>query len=144
MLARLLAFISFLRRLLRRVIGVGIARTAASLAFTTLLGLVPLLTVAFAYVARFPLFERSQDALESFLLRYFLPGSGAVVRQYLAEFVAKSAELKGVGTFFVILTVVLLAFRSTRRSTPSGARASRVRSPAAASSTRLASPPARR
>lgn len=111
MLARLLAFISFLRRLLRRVIGVGIARTAASLAFTTLLGLVPLLTVAFAYVARFPLFERSQDALESFLLRYFLPGSGAVVRQYLAEFVAKSAELKGVGTFFVILTVVLLVIQ---------------------------------
>jgi len=111
MLARLLAFIAFLRRLLRRVSGVGIARTAASLAFTTLLGLVPLLTVAFAYVARFPLFERSQDAFESFLLRYFLPGSGAVVRQYLAEFVAKSAELKGVGTLFVILTVILLVMQ---------------------------------
>jgi membrane protein len=111
MLARLLAFISFLRRLLHRVTGVAIARTAASLAFTTLLGLVPLFTVAFAYVARFPLFERSQDALESFLLRYFLPGSGAVVRQYLAEFVTKSAELKGVGTFFVILTAVLLVIQ---------------------------------
>ena len=114
MLARLLAFISFLRRLLRRVIGVGIARTAASLAFTTLLGLVPLFTVAFSYVARFPQFERSQDALESFLLRYFLPGSGAVVRRYLAEFVAKSAELKGVGTFFVIFTVVLLVIQVDR------------------------------
>lgn len=111
MLARSLAFVSFLRRLLRRVIGVGIARTAASLAFTTLLGIVPLFTVAFAYVARFPLFERSQDALESFLLRYFLPGSGGVVRHYVAEFVAKSAELKGLGTFFVILTAVLLVIQ---------------------------------
>jgi membrane protein len=111
MLARLRAFVSFLQRLLRRVTGVGIARTAASLAFTTLLGLVPLFTVAFAYVARFPLFERSQDALESFLLRYFLPGSGAVVRSYLAEFVAKSSELKGVGTFFVILTALLLVIQ---------------------------------
>ena len=108
MLARLLAFVSFLRRLVRRLTGVGLFRTAASLGFTTLLGVVPLLTVAFAYVARFPLFERSQDALESFLLRFLLPGSGVVIRQYLAEFTAKSAELKGVGTFFVIVTAVLL------------------------------------
>ncbi|TMG87318.1 MAG: hypothetical protein E6H78_01650, partial [Betaproteobacteria bacterium] len=45
---------------------------------------------------------------ESFLLRYFLPGSGVVVRQYLAEFATRSAELKGIGTVFVILTAVLL------------------------------------
>jgi membrane protein len=108
MLAQVLASISFLRRLMRRLTGVGLARTAASLSYTTLLGLVPLFTVAFAYVARFPMFERSQEALESFLLRYFLPGSGVVVRQYLAEFATRSAELKGIGTVFVILTAVLL------------------------------------
>ena len=108
MLARFLAFISFLRRLVRRLTGVGLARTTASLSYTALLGLVPLFTVAFAYVARFPMFERSQAALESFLLRYFLPGSGTVVHQYLAEFTTKSAQLKGFGTAFVILTAVLL------------------------------------
>src|SRR5438046_342236 len=108
MLAQVLASISFLRRLMRRLTGVGLARTAASLSYTTLLGLVPLFTVAFAYVARFPMFERSQEALESFLLRYFRPGSGVVVRQYLAEFATRSAELKGIGTVFVILTAVLL------------------------------------
>ncbi len=108
MLAQVLASISFLRRLMRRLTGVGLARTAASLSYTTLLGLVPLFTVAFAYVARFPMFESSQEALESFLLRYFLPGSGVVVRQYLAEFATRSAELKGIGTVFVILTAVLL------------------------------------
>jgi len=108
MLRRTLVFFAFLRRLFRRLTGVGVARTAASLAFTTLLGLVPLFTVAFSYVTRFPMFERWQDALESFLLRYFLPGSGSVVRHYLAEFTEKSSQLKGVGTFFVILTAVLL------------------------------------
>ncbi len=65
-------------------------------------------------MARFPLFERSQDALESFLLRFFLPGSGTVVRQYLAEFTTKSAELKGIGTAFVILTAVLLVVEVDR------------------------------
>jgi len=108
MLRRVLGLFAFLRRLFRRLMGVGIARTAASLAFTTLLGLVPLFTVAFSYVARFPMFERWQDALESFLLRYFLPGSGTVVRHYLAGFTEKSTQLKGVGTLIVILTSVLL------------------------------------
>jgi membrane protein len=108
MLRSALVCIAFLRRLFRRLTGVGIARTAGSLAFTTLLGLVPLFTVAFAYVARFPMFDRWQDSLESFLLRNFLPGSGTVVRHYLAEFTEKSAQLQGVGTVFVILTAVLL------------------------------------
>ena len=105
---RLGGSVSFLRRLVERLSGVGLARTAASLSFTTLLGLVPLFTVAFAYVARFPLFERSQQALESFLFRFFLPGSNAGIHRYITEFVAKTAELKGVGTFFVVVTVVFL------------------------------------
>ena len=64
--------------------------------------------MAFAYVSRFPLFTHSQDALEAFLIRFFLPGSGVTVRHYLNEFVAKSAELKGVSTLFVVVTAVLL------------------------------------
>ena len=39
--------------------GVGLAKTVAALSFTTVLGVVPLFTVAFAYVARYPLFERA-------------------------------------------------------------------------------------
>src|SRR5262244_1255946 len=108
MLARLIAFISFVRGVIARLSGVGLARTAASLAFTTLLGLVPLFTVAFAYVARFPLFERSQQALESFLFKFFLPASGAGIHRYITEFVDKTADLKGIGTFFVVVTVVFL------------------------------------
>ena len=104
----LAGFVSFLLRLIDRLQGVGLARTAASLAFTTLLGLVPLFTVAIAYVARFPLFEPSQEALESLLLRFFLPGSGAVIHRYLSEFTTKTVELKGIGTVFVVITVVLL------------------------------------
>jgi membrane protein len=111
MVDRLISFISFVRGVLVRLSGVGLARTAASLAFTTLLGLVPLFTVAFAYVARFSFFERTQDALEAYLLQFFLPGSGAVIHRYLTEFTAKSAELKGVGTVFVILTVFLLVWQ---------------------------------
>ena len=106
--ARLFDFVSFVRRVIERLSGIGLARTAASLAYTTLLGLVPLFTVAFSYMARFPLFEPWQQALESFLLRFFLPDSGAAIHRYLSEFTARSAELTGVSAVFVVLTVVML------------------------------------
>jgi membrane protein len=108
MLARAIAFLAFLRRLARRLTGVDLNRTAASLAFTTLLGLVPLFTVAFAYVSRFPEFDRFQHALEGLLVHSFLPESGLAVRHYLNEFIAKSTDLKGVSILFVVITAALL------------------------------------
>lgn len=108
LLSRLSAFVSFLRRLRKRLTGIGLSNTAASLAFTTLLGLVPLFTVAFAYVSRFPQFDRFEQALEALLLQLFLPGSGIAVHHYLDEFVAKSADLRGISIVFVVITAVLL------------------------------------
>jgi membrane protein len=126
MLARVIAFVSFLRRLRDRLMGVDLNRTAASLAFTTLLGLVPLFTVAFAYVSQFPLFDRFQRALEGLLVHSFLPASGLAVRHYLNEFIAKSAELKGVSIVFVVVTAVLLVAQvDTEINTIWGARAPR-------------------
>jgi membrane protein len=107
-LAAIRSFASFVARVVRRVWAAGIGRVAASLAFTTLLGLVPLFTVAFAYVARFPLFQSWLDALEPTLLKFLLPGSSATVRHYLAEFTARAADLQGIGTAFVVITAVLL------------------------------------
>jgi membrane protein len=100
--------VSFVRGVIARLSGVGMARTTAALSFTTVLGLVPLFTVAFVYVARYPLFQQWQDALERFLLKHMLPGSGTVVRTYLAEFTAKAGSLQGVGIAFVIITAMLL------------------------------------
>jgi len=83
-------------------------RTAAALSFTSVLGLVPLLTVALVYVARYPLFQQWLDALERFLLKHLLPASGSMVRGYLLEFTGKAANLKGLGIAFVVITAVLL------------------------------------
>jgi membrane protein len=106
--------VAFVARLLYRLRDTDILRTAASLAFTTLLGIVPVFTVAFTYVARYLPFEQSLDALEPFLLRFLLPGSGTVVRQYLAIFMQKAAELTGINTAFVALTALLLVAQVER------------------------------
>ena len=75
--------VAFVRGVFARLAGVGLARTAAALSYATVLNLVPLFTVAFVYVARYPLFQQWLDALERFLLKHMLPGSESVVRSYL-------------------------------------------------------------
>jgi membrane protein len=100
--------VAFVRGVVARLSGVGLARTAAALSYATVLNLVPLFTVAFVYVARYPLFQQWLDALERFLLRHLLPGSGSVVRAYLTQFTAKAAGLQGISIAFVVITAVLL------------------------------------
>jgi membrane protein len=100
--------VALVRGVVARLRGVGLAQSAAALSYATVLNLVPLFTVAFVYVARYPLFQLWLDALERFLLRHMLPGSGSVVRAYLTEFAAKAAGLQGLSIAFVVATAVLL------------------------------------
>lgn len=100
--------VAFVRGVIARLTGVGLARTAAALSYATVLSLVPLFTVALVYVARYPLFQQWLDALERFLLKHLLPGSESVVRSYLMQFAAKAAGLQGVSIAFVVATTVLL------------------------------------
>jgi membrane protein len=109
LLAAIQRFRTFVRNVASRTRNTGLARTAGSLAFTTVLGLVPLATGAFAFVARFPVFQEWLDVLEAFLLKYTLPGSAnEVVHQYVREFTEKAARLTGVSIIFILLAAVLV------------------------------------
>ena len=108
-LARCAAFVRFVRQVASHTRDIGLVRTAASLSFTTLLGLVPLATVAIAFVARFPVFQQWLDALEGFLLKHLLPGTAnAVVHEHIAAFTEKAARLTGVSIAFILVTAMLL------------------------------------
>jgi membrane protein len=100
---------TLVRRVVVRLNSVGWTRAAGSLAFTTLLGLVPLVTVAFAFVAQFPVFQEFLGVLERFLLRYMLPENArALVQTYVVGLAAEAASLKGVWIVFVVVTAVLV------------------------------------
>ena len=101
--------IEFVRRVASRTRDTSLARTAGSLAFTTLLGLVPLVTVAITFAARFPMFQEWLDELEGYLLQFMLPGSAnAVVHTYIREFTEKAAKLTGLSIAFIVATAALL------------------------------------
>jgi membrane protein len=100
--------VAFARGVIGRLTGVGTARAAAALSFQTMLAIVPLFTVAFVYVARYPLFQQFLDALERFALRHMLPGSTSAVRGLLTEFTAKAATLQGLSIAMVVVTAMLM------------------------------------
>lgn len=101
--------VRFFRRATARLNSIGWFRAAGSLSFVTLLGLVPLATVAFAFVAQFPVFQDFLKVLETFLLRHLLPSSAsAIVHEYVVELAEGAAGVIGPSIIFVAITGVLM------------------------------------
>jgi membrane protein len=87
----------------------GIQHVAA-LTYTTLLSLVPLMTVMLALFSVFPASDRMTQQVEDFLFQNFMPAAGEAVQQHLRAFSQKAGKLTGVG--FVVLIVVALMLMS--------------------------------
>lgn len=105
---RLSALVPFAWRVVARLREIGLARTAASLSFTTLLALVPLATVAITFVARFPVFQQWLDTLEGFLLKHMLPQTAEMVlHRYIREFTENAASLTGVSILLIGVTAAM-------------------------------------
>jgi len=84
-------------------------QVAGSLAFTTLLSMVPLLAASFALFTRFPVFTRFKDALQEFLLNRLLPADIArTVLKYLNQFVGNASGLTWVGSLFLLGTAIAM------------------------------------
>jgi membrane protein len=93
--------------------------TAGSLTFTTLISLVPLMTVMLALFTAFPMFARFQGALEKYLLQSLVPDSIAKpVLASLTQFASKASQVGSVG--LVVLVVAALALMLTIDRTLNG------------------------
>lgn len=83
--------------------------TAGSLTFTTLISLVPLLTVMLAVFTAFPMFSSLQAALEQYFLKSLIPANIAKpVLGALTQFAAKANKLGAVGLVFLGITALAL------------------------------------
>ena len=85
-------------------------QTAGSLAYTSLLSLVPLLTVALAIASAFPVFEDAVEALQNFLFENVLPetpGLGTVIDQ-IDSFTRNAGRLTAIGIIGFMVTAVML------------------------------------
>ena len=89
--------------------------TAGSLTFTTLISLVPLVTVTLAVFTAFPIFARFQSSLQDYLLQSLVPDSIArPVLRALTQFSGQASKLGSAGLIVLGLTALALMFTIDR------------------------------
>jgi membrane protein len=104
-----------LRTLRQRFREDHLALTAGSLTFTTLISLVPLVTVMLAIFTAFPMFARFQLSVQQYFVQALVPDSIArPVLQALTQFAGKASKLGSLGLLLLGLTALALMFTIDR------------------------------
>ncbi len=82
---------------------------AASLTFTTLLSVVPLITIALTLFSAFPVFSEFSTPLKEYILTNMVPETGGrIITGYMAQFAESASRLTAVGIVFLAVTAMLL------------------------------------
>jgi membrane protein len=99
----------FLIHVGRRFVDDNCFNLAASLAYTTLLALVPLVTIALTVISAFPVFREFTQGLDDFFGKHMLPPTVAkAVTGYIDQFTRSAGRLTAVGVVFLAVTAIML------------------------------------
>ena len=101
-------WLSLGREIVERNRGQNLQQIAASLAFTTTLALVPMLTVASILIGYLPSVIRIKYAIQGWLLDTYMPGGlNEQVFNYLDQFSAKARGLTLLGILGLVITTIM-------------------------------------
>ncbi|MDD2916150.1 MAG: YihY family inner membrane protein [Gallionella sp.] len=82
---------------------------ASSLTFTTLLSLVPLITIVLAMFTAFPVFDDFSTQIKTSLVNNLVPETaGKIITQYMRLFSESAMHLTAVGLLFLLVTAMLM------------------------------------
>lgn len=82
-------------------------QAAASLTFTTLLSLVPMLAIALTVFSAFPVFDDFATQIKIYLLNNMMPDkAGAIISRYMEQFAESASQLTAVGIAFLAITAM--------------------------------------
>ena len=91
----------------RRLQEVRLPQVAGSLTFTTVLALVPILTIGLAILTAFPLFTDFKASLEAYFTQSLMPKQiSSTVMGYLTQFATKATRLSAVGGVVLMMTAL--------------------------------------
>ncbi len=99
---------AFLRFLIERIKQDKLTMIAGSLAYVSLLSLVPLVAVTFSIISAFPVFSGFQSLIEDFVFSNFVPASGEVVKHSLRAFVENASRMTAVGIAALAVVALML------------------------------------
>lgn len=83
-------------------------QTAASLTYTTLLAIVPLMTIGFAIFTAFPAFSAMQNRLQALIFRNMVPEIGDAILEYLGQFMVNAGQMTSFGVIGLAVSAILL------------------------------------
>lgn len=94
---------------LRRLADGQLAQVAGSLTFTTVLALVPILTIALAIFTAFPLFNTFRTSLEGYFIQSLMPKAISTnILGYLNQFATKATRLSAFGAVALMVTSIAM------------------------------------
>lgn len=82
--------------------------SAAALAYTTILALVPLITVVFSLLAAFPMFDEVSISLKSFIYNNLVPTASDTIQNYLEQFITNTKKMTWFGIIGLIVSSLLM------------------------------------
>jgi len=101
--------VALIRLIAKRFVQDRCAETAASLTFTTLLSLVPMVTIALTVFSAFPVFEDFSAQIKNFLMQNLMPeNAGRIITQYMQQFAESATRLTTMGVVFLAVTAMLM------------------------------------
>jgi membrane protein len=86
----------------------GLLDSAASLTYTTLFAVVPLMTVSYTILSMFPDFSTMGQQIQAFVFQNFVPASSAVIQERLEDFSRQARELTVAGFAFLLVTAFMM------------------------------------
>ena len=85
-----------------------VPQAASSMTFTTLLALVPVLTVMVAVASIFPVFDRWSDSFVAFVNQTIVPQGADMVFDYINAFRDQAGKLTAIGSVMLVVTSLML------------------------------------
>ena len=85
-----------------------VPQAASSMTFTTLLALVPVLTVMVAVASIFPVFDRWSDSFVAFVNQTIVPQGAGMVFDYINAFRDQAGKLTAIGSVMLVVTSLML------------------------------------
>ena len=98
----------FIRFMFSRFLEDRGTHTAGTLAYTTLISLVPLLAVGLSFLAIFSDLKTQSSDILDFFFANFVPASKEVIQQYVGQFADKATKLSAAGLLVLIFTALMM------------------------------------
>lgn len=101
------AWFMYLRLLFRHFLNDGCSQKAASLTYTTLLSLVPIITVILVVFSMVPALADVREQVQNAIYSNLLPASNATISEHIDHFAQKSSNLGLLGVLGLFVTTIM-------------------------------------